>query len=520
MRRVAILLVLAFVLPIALAGASQAGTKRAACADVRILPGVGPACPRADGLFDVLAPDGSSRGTTHGADPLGPEVTSASARGSPVPSCVAPESAFVVRPVYARPYDGFDGYASKLSTVRGMVADANRLVDDAAIATGGHATLRVPCVDGVVLIQNATLPTAAADATFGTIVDDLMALGDTDPTAKYVVYYDDAGVQSRCGCGGIGHFYSDSRPGDENWNNGNADAMFAVDFGAGVGVWLHELGHNLGAVQLDAPHTSGGAHCIDGNDIMCYNDGGWNARNYTTSRCASALFDCGADDYFNRNPSPGSYLDAHWNIGGSHERFLDFGDPVPDVQGLACAPLPTFANLSVTCSWFGQDDGDVSYAIDWGDGASARVPDNGAVDPNPSARATHAWSAPGDYAVRVAITDLAGQTRSRSVPILVKPPCDYAGHEGALLLGLGGVQLEGVSSAAFSDINPGCQGAPWRITLSSPAPRSLYEVCWIGGAIPACDRTGWGSGRAPADATGVVIVLDAGAQTAFWFEMG
>ena len=38
---------------------------------------------------------------------------------------------------------------------------------------------------------------------------------------------------------------------------------------------MHENGHNQGAVQYDAPYSTGdGAHCCDENDVMCYADGG------------------------------------------------------------------------------------------------------------------------------------------------------------------------------------------------------------------------------------------------------
>ena len=39
-------------------------------------------------------------------------------------------------------------------------------------------------------------------------------------------------------------------------------------------VFMHEVGHNLGAVQVNSPHASRGSHCFDEWDTMCYNDGG------------------------------------------------------------------------------------------------------------------------------------------------------------------------------------------------------------------------------------------------------
>jgi hypothetical protein len=85
--------------------------------------------------------------------------------------------------------------------------------------------------------------------------------------------------------------------------------------------------HNLGAVQLNAPHTSGGWHCTDDNDEMCYNDNadGTSTVNGkgTTIRCSAAYaeirYDCVDDDYFNSgSPIPTSnYLHNHWNTANS-----------------------------------------------------------------------------------------------------------------------------------------------------------------------------------------------------------
>ena len=39
-------------------------------------------------------------------------------------------------------------------------------------------------------------------------------------------------------------------------------------------IWQHEIGHNLGAVQDSAPHSSLAGHCYESLDVMCYADGG------------------------------------------------------------------------------------------------------------------------------------------------------------------------------------------------------------------------------------------------------
>lgn len=76
---------------------------------------------------------------------------------------------------------------------------------------------------------------------------------------------------------------------------------------------LHEVFHNLGAVQSSAPHGNSGGHCTDPASILC-------AAGFRTGPCPAGFdafdvpLDCGADDYFNPAPPAGSYLATHWNI--------------------------------------------------------------------------------------------------------------------------------------------------------------------------------------------------------------
>ena len=80
---------------------------------------------------------------------------------------------------------------------------------------------------------------------------------------------------------------------------------------------LHEVTHNLGGAQKSAPHSSGGWHCSDGYDLMCYDDGGPTGKQVVACLRATMLggaYDCNQDDYFNPSPEPGSYLATHWNV--------------------------------------------------------------------------------------------------------------------------------------------------------------------------------------------------------------
>ncbi len=91
--------------------------------------------------------------------------------------------------------------------------------------------------------------------------------------------------------------------------------------------------HNLGGVQLTAPNTSRGYHCINEYDVMCYSD----TPNHPTmnSVCPNGAldvtrFDCGDDDYYNTNPAPPNYLFNDWNA--ANNQFL--------IRGGASEPSP------------------------------------------------------------------------------------------------------------------------------------------------------------------------------------
>lgn len=94
-------------------------------------------------------------------------------------------------------------------------------------------------------------------------------------------------------------------------------------WGTGPKEWpiaaLHEMFHSLGAVQTSAPHSDGGAHCLDVPSVMCY---GKNVVYFP--QCDNKpvpVLDCGQDDYWNPNPPAGaddrSYLFTHNNVAQS-----------------------------------------------------------------------------------------------------------------------------------------------------------------------------------------------------------
>ena len=88
---------------------------------------------------------------------------------------------------------------------------------------------------------------------------------------------------------------------------------------------MHENAHNMGAVQDTAPYATGVGHCNDGQDIMCYPDGGPTSSYRIRPGCEDYVrYDCYKDSYFDTNTEPGDWLRTHWNIGWSGNNFLAF----------------------------------------------------------------------------------------------------------------------------------------------------------------------------------------------------
>ena len=126
----------------------------------------------------------------------------------------------------------------------------------------------------------------------------------TYPHKKFVAWLD-SGSQY---CG-QGELYQDTRRLSGNNNElrtlGIVYRPYAVA-DATTGGWcrgrtlLHEIGHNLGAVQQVSPRAFDGAHCNDDdNDVMCYTSA-------ATYDSGVAQFDYGTNDYWDPGAQRGS----------------------------------------------------------------------------------------------------------------------------------------------------------------------------------------------------------------------
>lgn len=121
---------------------------------------------------------------------------------------------------------------------------------------------------------------------------------------------------------GLARVFSDTRKIDNNAHQTGITYIYLSDLCIFGYIIAHEIAHNLGAVQKNAPHSDGSFHCNDGNDIMCQYQ--FNApcvdRNFSTS-----LLDCNGDDYYRTGIiSEENYLFHYWNSADS--RFLTTTD--------------------------------------------------------------------------------------------------------------------------------------------------------------------------------------------------
>lgn len=198
----------------------------------------------------------------------------------------------------------------QVAAIRHIAAQMDAIVDNSAHRTGGHRHIRFvttgDCEANVLTVQ------LEADS-FRDLLYELRRAGHNSPDRKYLVF----GVADfACGIALI----PPEEPDD-----------FASYAYLGAGCWgarlaVHELVHMLGGVAHDAPNASGGWHCTDGHDVMCYSDAPhFPPMSYPCGLEGMHLLDCGGDDYFNTNPEAGSYLATGRNIANSPFLIQDVG---------------------------------------------------------------------------------------------------------------------------------------------------------------------------------------------------
>jgi hypothetical protein len=243
-----------------------------------------------------------------------------------------------VRAVYARPQSSVDRYASSVGSIRSWAAGVSRQFDASAARTGGRRHVRFATTAGAgctVTVLNVVLPDSAFRS-FRSTIDALEARGLDAPFSKYLVWADTSGY-----CG-MATTYADDSPGLDNLNNGNLPSYARVDRSCWGKVEAHELVHMLGGVQQSARNSTGGFHCSDGFDVMCYDDG--TERSTQRSVCGkdgAVLLDCRNDDYFSTAAPARSYLQTHWNTARSSFLAPALSDPAPAASSSPAPRTPS-----------------------------------------------------------------------------------------------------------------------------------------------------------------------------------
>jgi hypothetical protein len=328
-----------------------------------------------------------------------------------------------IQAIYAHALGVPDRYEAVVTSLREWMAEADQAVWTSAGQTGGGKRLRLVTDNSCQLdIARVTL-TPLGDDSFSQMRTELVAQGYNRSDRKYLVWVDAA-----VGICGLGEVYGDTRPGQDNRNN-RGPSYARVDTPCWQYAELHEIFHNLGAVQRDAPHPSAAWHCTDEADVMCYDDDA-SGPTVMTVICTpeqEALLDCGDNDYFNTNPAAGNYLANHWNTANSS--FLQDDDaPRPAQLSLTGAATITYGDQATLGSRLTDEqttagiEGEqvnlfarrAGTAGELGAGtATTNADGNAAFTPTPAATTTYRTSFPG--------SDTYGTASSPQVTISVRP---------------------------------------------------------------------------------------------------
>ncbi|MGH8972804.1 MAG: Calx-beta domain-containing protein [Acidimicrobiia bacterium] len=285
-----------------------------------------------------------------------------------------------VQALYAFPADRTDRYALALPYIRQWAAEMDAVFQSSASKTGGTRRVRFVTGSNCDLVVEKVPLSAQSDDNFNNTISELAARGYSRSDRKYLVWMDSTVL-----CG-IATYYTDDRPTQNNFNNGNPitpGSVARIDSGCwglgsrGQSVEGHELMHSLGAVLPTAPNASTLGHCEDDADRMCYADG--SPLLVLRTICASdqeALFDCDEDDYFHSAPPPGNYLATHWNSASSSFLSATSSTPSVSISNVSVQEGNSgTASLDFPVTLSGPSSQPVSMRFATADGA-ARAPDD------------------------------------------------------------------------------------------------------------------------------------------------
>jgi hypothetical protein len=203
--------------------------------------------------------------------------------------------------IYMHPY----GTTSRFAQFAAMIQADARQASDRLVAALGRAvrwdTRAGGFVDVTVVTSSSVAKGLGGPNQFNVVRNELVARGFTNPNKKYVVWLDAGSLYC-----GQGELYQDVRRSAANWNELRTTAIVYRPYPTSDPVTggfcrgrtaLHEMGHNMGALQLVAPHAFDGAHCNDsGEDVMCYTSA-------TSNDTGLPAFDYRNDDYWDPLPA-------------------------------------------------------------------------------------------------------------------------------------------------------------------------------------------------------------------------
>lgn len=332
-----------------------------------------------------------------------------------------------IKVIYAYPNDK----SSRFNTDDDLIqADIKAIFEKVAAESGNTRSLRFDlgtegpagCVDiiSLQLPNQQTYYTGAPseeeqqDRTFDDLRTVIPNLAGVHNYIAYVDYVDSPGTA------GVGELVTDDSFAASNQSNlGELIAILWGDAGGGFAsqpdavrrdAALHEITHNLGAVQDSAPNSTNAGHCFDGDlaeDVMCYDDGGDGVPGALTHPCdlsSSPEYDCNNDDYFSASPAAGSYLATKWNTYNSYFTCAvakcETALTSPTVSSLNASdgsPV-TFQSITFTASASDTDGTIARYEWDFnGNGTFDRT--------TTTASTTTSFTSPGTRTVKVRVSD-------------------------------------------------------------------------------------------------------------------
>lgn len=240
-------------------------------------------------------------------------------------------------------HDGDNRYDRYLQSFRQWSEDASNIFDASARQQGSSRHVRyVTDPNCNVIVDNVELASSDLQS-FSATISALKAKGYNRADRKYLIFAD---ATVYCG---IGTVLGDSIKSRNNRNN-SGPSYSRVDSGCWGGFTAaHEIAHNLGAVQQNAPNKTAGWHCTDESDVMCYKDGPENMRQVCPSSQEN-IFDCNKDDYFSISPEKDSYLASHWSISDSDFLVGQIEPTRVPTQAPTPSPAPTQTPVSSQAS--------------------------------------------------------------------------------------------------------------------------------------------------------------------------